>query len=341
MSFWDTSPGPHWSDCIWSYLSCSGIPQAFPIRKIHLEKPKPNPKLGDVFLATEENAEEISCFLQEHFQITEKSKCTITKEQIKEGFEKDWIFLFTRSPTTREIVGTICSRPLGTCTFQFKSRGELRRSKCRNIGYIDFFCVRTDVQKTGLGSMLLRWIDYYTSISNRFIHFFQKEIHPLTSLPPLWQGRYIAREVMGGHKNPDIKPVHPRKLPAQMDTPFSISFQSEQSTPFTHVYKYDCKDFNIYAVITNTFHSASTGGPLGELLFYRIELLDTSSYPTMRTIAACLEEIFESSDYKYILMDESIPHQTIRGWKQDAPYFLYCYNVNPRHFFTCRPEFFF
>lgn len=340
MSFWANSPGPHWSDCIWSYLSCSGIPQAFPIRTNRLEKPNQNQKFGGVFLAGENDAEEISFFLQDHFQITKKSKCNITSEQILEGIEKGWIFLFTRSPD-KFISGTICSRPLGICAFQFKSGGELRRSKCGNTGYIDFFCVRNDVQRSGIGTYLLQWIDYYTSNSNRHIHFFQKEIHPLTSLPPLWQGHYIVREMMNGHKNPDIKTIHPRKLPAKMDSEFTISFPTEQSSSFTDIYKYNCKDFNVYAGITNTFHSASTGGLVGELLFYRIELTNTTSYPTKKTIAACLEEILESSSFKYILMDESIPHQPIRGWQQDAPYFLYCYNLNPRHFFNCRPEFLF
>ena len=58
-----------------------------------------------------------------------------------------------------------------------------------------------------------------------------------------------------------------------------------------------------------------------------------------KNIAAAIEEVIETSGYHYILMDETIPHQEIRGWKQDSQYYIYCYNMNPRVFFTCRPEF--
>jgi len=334
MSFWAQSPGPHWSDCIWSYLGCTGIPHAYPIRKVHLEKPKTD--FGEVCLASEENTLEISLFLQEHFKITQKSQCILTQEKLTQGIQRGWIVLFLQNKEGL-ICGTIASRPLGTCHFQSKRKGEFVRSKCPNVGYIDLFCVHPELQKSGIGSVLLHWIDYYTSRSNRFIHLFQKELTPLYSLPPLWKGMYIVREIVHSTTNPKIVPVSMRSLPAQHAPSFSMTFVHEQKAflPDTQILKYNCKTFTIYVVITDTFHRASTGGPIGEVLFYRLE---GDTLPSKKNIAAAIEEVLETSGYHYILMDETIPHQDIRGWKQDSPYYMYCYNVNPRVFFSCRPE---
>lgn len=334
MSFWAESPGPHWTDCFWSYLSCSGTPHAYPIRKLHLSKP--DSQFGEVYLANQENALELSIYLQNNFKITQKSYCTLSDDKIIQGIQMGWIILFTRC-SSGNISGTIASRPLGTCFFQVKQNGEFLRSKCPNVGYIDFFCVRPDFQKNGLGSTLLRWIDYTSSKVNRFIHFFQKEISPIYSLPPLWKGTYIVREVAIQTSNPKITPVSLRTLPSQLHTSFAISFLPDQKAflPDTKIFKYNCKTFIIYVAITDTFHRADTGGSIGEVLFYRIE---GETVPTKKGIAAALEEVLEAAGYRFILMDESIPHQRIRGWKQDAPYYIYCYNVNPRVFFSSRPE---
>ena len=334
MSFWAQSPGPHWSDCFWSYLLCSGIPHAYPIRKFHL--PKPPSGFGEVFFASQDDALELSLFLQTYFRITRQSQCVLTEENLIQGFKRGWIVLFTRCKNGL-ISGTIASRPLGTCQFQMKRKGEFARSKCPNTGYIDFFCVRPDFQKSGVGSTLLHHIDYYTSKINRFIHFFQKELSPLPSLPPLWKGMYIVREISFQTQNPKITRVSSRVLPPQFHLPFSITFTHEQRAFLsdTIIFKYNTGFFTIYVAITDTFHKARSGGLLGEVLFYRIE----GGVPSRKAIAAALEEVLETAGYNYILMDNSIPHQDIRGWKYDSPYYMYCYNVNPRAFFSCRPEF--
>ena len=331
MSFWAQSPGPHWSDCFWSYLLCSGTPHAYPIRKLHLSKPS-----SQVFLAGPEDTLELSLFLQKYFRITQKSQCILTEDTLNQGIQRGWIILFTRSETGL-LSGTIASRPLGTCFFQFKRKGEFLRSKCPNVGYIDFFCVHPDFQKSGLGSILLRSIDSTTSKLNRFVHFFQKEITPLYALPPVWKGTYIVREVVFQTSNPKIVPVSLRVLPSQLHLDFSISFLPEHKSflPDTKVLKYNCRTFTIFVAITDTFHRADTGGLIGEVLFYRI---DAEELPPKKSIAAAIEEVLETAGYRYILMDESIPHQPIRGWKQDSPYYMYCYNINPRVFYSCRPE---
>ncbi len=333
MSFWAQSPGPHWSDCFWSYLSCTGTPHAYPIRKLQLGKPKS--KFGELHLASQEDALEICLFLQKYFKITQKSQCSLPQEKLIQEMERGWIFVLFRNQDGL-ICGTIASRPLGTCHFQMKRRGEFVRSKCPNVGYIDFFCVHPDFQKSGLGSDLLRWIDYYTSKQHRYIHLFQKEITPLYALPPLWKGTYIVREVPFRTTNPKILPVSIRSLPTQLHLPFSMTFLHDHKSflPDTQILKYNCKTFTIFVAITDTFHR-SNGGSIGEILFYRIE---GQELPTKKGIAAAIEEVIETAGYQYMLMDESIPHQDIRGWQQDAQYYMYCYNVNPRVFFTCHPE---
>jgi ribosomal protein S18 acetylase RimI-like enzyme len=334
MSFWAESPGPHWSDCFWSTFSCQGVPHAYPIRKLHL--PKPKLQFGEIFVASEDDAIEICIFLQNHFKITKKSQCILSPEKLSQGLQQGWIFLILRNQDGL-ICGTIASRPLGTCHFQSRQKGEFLRSKCPNVGYIDFFCVHPDFQKSGVGSDLLRWIDYSTSNRNRFIHLFQKELSPLYALPPLWKGMYIVREIAVHGSNPKITPVSVRTLPAQLQSSFSMTFLPDHKAflPDTQILRYNCKSFIIYVAITDTFHKADTGGTIGEVLFYRIE---GEELPRKTSIAAAIEEILESSGYNFILMDESIPHQSIRGWRQDSPYYMYCYNVNPRTFFSCRPE---
>lgn len=338
MSFWANSPGPHWSDCIWSSLLCLGTPNAFPLRTAKLREPALQPTVGEIYIANEEDAEEICMFLHKYFCITSKCECSLSPEDLRAGLRSGWITIFTRGQDGL-LSGTITSRPLGTCMFQFHSKGEFRRSKCPNTDYIDFFCVREDYKHSGIGSELLKWIDYYCVQCNRFVHFFKKEIQPLRSLPPLWQGQYIVRELQTGDSNPDVKKIHHRKLPAELQDAFSILFTHEptKSLANTTIYKYDCRNFCLYVAITNAFHKGTTGGTVGEVLFYRLG--PTDQPVSKKSIAAGIETILENSGYRYILMDQTIPHQEIRGWRVDAPYYIYCYNLNPRKFFTCRPEF--
>lgn len=326
MSFWSKSPGPHWSDSIWL---CSGNSVVYPqpIRRFKLDKPK-----GNCVLATEHDADEIAEFLGRSFKITEKSICELSAERIQRGLQENWIVVLKRNQENK-ILGTIFSRSLGNCIFHNPFGKNM---KSPNVGYIDFFCVDPLYRNSGLGSELLSWIDYYTNQKERFIHFFEKEIWPLTSLPPVWKGKYIVREVQNRFNN-RIHQINILKRKQKSYPKFQISFQPVVDTEDSKLYFYDCGNFKINVAITDTFHSYQRGR-IGELLFYDIESEETISE---KSIAAALEEIVDNAGYQYILMDKSIPHLSNYDWKDDAPYYYYCYNVNPRHFFSVHPRFWF
>ena len=328
MSFWSQSPGPHWSDSIWLCSTGAAFPQ--PIRRQKLEKPS----VGKCFQADETQAETIAEFLHEHFQITEKSKCCLTAERIVEGINNGWTVVL-KLDSLNSIIGTIISRPLGTCIFH---TGKGTTARGPPTAFIDFFCVHPDYRKSGVGSELLLWVDYYTNQKGIFIHFFQKELSPLFSLPPLWQGKYIVREVATTSKNSHIQRVSIKGFTHGFLPQFAITcVPTLKTNKDSQLFFYDCGNFKLYVATTNTYHQFG-GSPIGEVLFYKVE---SNEVILEKNIAASIEEILDSSSYSYILMDKSIPHLKIYPWKDDAPYYYYCYNVNPRHFWKVRPYFWF
>ena len=336
MSFWKTSPGPHWSDAFWSMFSCSGIPIAQPIRRYKF--PKPESSEYSYFLAKPTDAARIAEFLGKHFQITQKTVCTLPVDRLEQGIRTDWIVVC--AVLNREIVGTIVSRFLGATIFQTNFETNKKHSKHSKTSYIDFFCVHPDHQKSGVGSLLLRCIDYYTNELGRSIHFFQKELMPLTHLPPLWHGQYIYREIMtqstSDHR---IKRSSFQKQGAKPSSDLSISFHIPDTSLDTKLYTLDCGNFTVSVAITNTYHTYMNG-PVGELLYYRVFSEDNEKIKK-KNIAAAIESILSDCSYRFILMDESIPHLKQMNWVRDSSYFIYCYNVNPRRFLSVRPEFWF
>jgi GNAT superfamily N-acetyltransferase len=336
MSFWKESPGPHWSDWISSALSCSGVALAQPIRRFPLALAPPSDVSISYSLAESENAAAIAKFLSEQFQITAKSVCCLPVERLARGILSDWIAVIARDKAN--IVGTIISRPLGSVLFQSIVEKEPKQSKFSSADYIDFFCVHPDYRKSGIGSELLKNINFYASERGRPIHFFQKELTPLFALPPLWFGTYIFREaIQSGAGNSRIQHFsNPKKL--RIKNEFQIAFASQRPSQDSRYYINDAGNFKIHLAITNTYHMYQNSW-LGEVLFYSLEEADDNIEP--KNIAAAIEEIIENSGYRYILMDESIPHLKQFNWIRDASYYVYAYNINPRHFFTVKPNFWF
>lgn len=337
MSFWNQCPGPTWSDCFWSLCSCGGLPIAQPIRREALPRPIAKTETADFLLADHSHTDEIVKFLEENFRITETSKCSLPVERLKQGLRSDWIFIFAKDKESKKIIATVASRLLGTLVFHVRDPSGPKTSTFSNADYIDFFCVHPDYRKGGVGSDLLKYIDYYSCQKGRPIHFFQKEISPLFVIPPLWAGTYIARETSYiGHSNQRIQYIPIPKIIPSSDT-FSITFRHNQLSQDSRYMRYDCGNFKLYVAITNTYHMYKNSW-MGEVLFYHVE----SNEPIEKSsIAAAMEEVIDSSSFKYILMDESIPHLKQMNWKKDAPYYIYAYNANPRNFFSVKPNFWF
>lgn len=334
MSFWKDFPGPSWSDCFWSTFSCSTIPFAHPIRRTKL--PKPPSGSYQIVLAKPHEASEISDFLQLHFQITPLATCKLPPERLLLGIQTNWIVLLAKQNGI--LVGVIISRPLGTLTFHFQHNKSKKQSTFSSCDSIDFFCIEPNHRKSGLGSLLLRYIDHLACEYNRPIHFFQKELTPLTKCPPLWCGTYIVREVFHSSSNHTIQQFsRPHSQMSSNSSLFRITVSQKEKSLDTLEYSYNCGNFVLFLAITNSYHTFRNQ-PVGEVLYYRVSTEDNSDI-ARKSIAAALEEILESSSFSYILMDESFPHLKQMSWKKDAPYYIYCYNVNPRKFFSVHPEF--
>lgn len=333
MSFWKQSPGPHWSDAIGALLSCPGTPLAQPIRRD--PGPEPISSVYTVLRATEKDAERIVDFLEAHFKVTEYTKCRLPVSRLVQAIKKDWFVLYVEK--NGKIIGTVACRPLGQLIFRLRKDKEIKISKYSSAGYIDFFCVHPDHQKGGLGSLLLQTIDWTASTHGRPIQFFQKEITPLLKLPPIWKGTYITREIIERNQNQKIR-VSPFLKTSKQDGVFNICFHTQEPSFDTKYYTLDSGDYSVSLAITNLYHSFK-GGSIGEVLFYTVDAQWKSV--ARKNLAAMIEEILSCSGYRYILMDETVPHLKQMPWKKDAPYYLYAYNVNPRHFFNVRPAFWF
>jgi hypothetical protein len=337
MSFWEDCPGPHWSDWFWSVFSCSGLAFAQPIRRYPLDQPEKTSECS-FFMAKPTDSKEIVDFLSKNFTITENAECALPEERLTRGIQSDWIVVIAKDKGV--IVGTVISRALGSLSFQTVIQSQPKRSKFSSTDYIDFFCVAPDYRKTGVGSDLLKYIDYYSSERGRPIHFFQKELSPLYVIPPLWNGTYIYREtnqVGAVHQTTRIH-ISTSQKKRDMFQDLKITFLNPKSSLDSRYFVYDCGNFKVHAAITNTYHLYKNC-PLGELLFYSVE--ETTEKIGEKAIASAIEDIIEFSGYRHILMDESVPHLKQMNWKRDASYFIYAYNVNPGKFFSVKPEFWF
>ena len=329
MGFWDQSPGPHWSDYFWSPFSCSGIPFAIPIRSKKSAMPF-SKHFGSISLAGPEQTSEVVLFLQTHFKITEKSVCTLSSETLLQGIQNcGWICVIARNGFGA-IVGTIISRSVGRLQFTLKHKQSIRTSSASNVGYIDFFCIAPEMRKSGLGSYLLKWLDFFSQQQNRFIQLFSKEVFPLRQLPSLWGGSYIVRSTRKTVKS--IQFLESQDFFRDHFTSTSslpISCIPEYDSPFTKVFYKKVNDVTVFVAITNTFHSSTKGETIGEVLFVYCK-----SYVRPEVV----EGLLDRSGYDILLMDSSIPHQKEK-WQKDSSYWLYCYNLNPKRFFGQRPIF--
>jgi len=343
MSFWAESPGPHWSDSFWSFLSATGSSITTPLRNGSRTQPigRHSTKISR---ATKEDCEELADFLRKHFTITQKAVCRIDSATLESCLESGWICMIARDASAT-LIGSVVSRSLGTGHVQQKEGRLNHVSELGNSGFIDFLCVHPTYQKKGLASDLLKWIDYETGKENRHIHFFQKELTPLLKVPPLYAGQYIARKVIVSQPSETVTEITdftndwaPYRRMKEIHAPLLIVTRPDKLADHTKLYCYNTRGCKIYLVITDTFHRVSrTGERMGEVLFYWADIAETPD----SIIANAIEVMIDSAGYEIVLMDSRVPHIPKWGWKADSPYYLYTYNMNPRRFFSVKPWFWF
>lgn len=338
MSFWSSSPGPTWLQCIDTLNPCTTAPYGICNRNL-IQKPKENPlPSGFSFLVlSNKNAEEIERFLRGHFSIFSGSRIFLSKERIQQGFLlDDWIGIGVK---TRDnlLVGCCVSKSLGALKFP----NEI----VQQGGLIDYFCVHSSYRKRGLADTMLSELVQWTARRGRIVHFFMKEGFPLLKIPPLWYSQYIVRkkgpidayaEYLGKQGiayHTQIKSYnHADFLPLRhfiANLPYELSGDSE-------LYSFNYKGHNISLCLTNLhYRTVPQGQRIAELAW----IVPGSAEVPESVQKLAVETLVDSCPYDIILMDVSIPHDPKKGWWKDATYSWYCFNYNPGCFFRMKPFF--
>ncbi len=350
MSFWKQSPGPHWKDAFQLFFT-KNTPAAYLYQQKKIQLPSCSNPTVKIKICNQSQMNSYADFLHTHFKITEKSRCSIPPERLQLGIQNGWICIGAFNDTN-ELIGTIVSRPLGTCVYSNRSRGiQYGTQQFENCGYIDFFCIHPKYQKQQIGSDLLLFVQAASSQENRFVHFFLKEISPLWILPPIYASQYIVRinpSFLHHPKSPPTIPIGQLSLRGARQTTVSgnsIVFLPNSNTQDTdtQIYFKDLDGGRIYLAVTDLYHHTKArelyGGPIGEILWTWVE--HKGKILTDEEIINGFEFLYDLLPYEVLLADINLPHNERGLWQKDVSYFLYAYNLNPQQFFTLKPWFFF
>jgi len=337
MSFWNRTPGPTWWDCIESLNPCIQAP--YGLCTSTLEQKERHISLSKAFstvLLTYKHASDVETLLRNHFSIFARCRITLTKERIRQGFQKDnWIGVgvFT---SDRQLIGCCISKPLGRMKFVHETLPQ--------GGLVDYFCVHGEYRKLGIASYMLEELVYQTAKQERLVHIFLKEGFPLLSLPPVYIGRYIVRKkqqnFLGDSKDnigslgigihsPIQEYSHAEYLPLTKfvaNLPYQLSGDSE-------LFVFNYKGHVVFLCMTDIHHrTVPEGFRIGELAWM---LPQTAEVPlSIQRLA--VETCVDTSKFDIVLMDSSLPHESKR-WQRDSSFSCYIFNYNPGGFFSMKP----
>ncbi len=338
MSFWSSSPGPTWLQCIDTMNPC--IPTPYGLCKENLWSIANEGSLpaGLSFVVLSAGlADELELFLRKHFNPFSGSRMTLTKERIKRGFLlDDWVGVGVKT-LDGLLVGSCVSKPLGALKFP----NEI----IQQGGLIDYLCVHQEYRRKGLTNAMIRELGRYILPKERLVHFFLKEGFPLLKLPPVWYSHYIARRRVSSRMNiehlgkenialrvPIQRFGHADFLPLRnfvANLPYQLSEDSE-------LYSYNYKGHCVMLCITDLHHvTVPSGLKLGELLW----IVPGSAEVPESVQRLAVETLVDSCKYDIVLMDGNLPHDPKTGWWKDTSYSWYCYNYNPGGFFKMKPYF--
>lgn len=336
MSFWATSPGPTWWDCIESLNPCRTPSYGICVPTIGLQKQSlaSPPGLKCLRLAPR-HAEQIETFLKHHFTIYPRCRISLSADRIRTGLSVgDWIGvgLFTKD---RDLVGCCFSKPLGRLKFSHETLDQ--------GGVVDYFCVHRNYRHTGLARSMLKELVFLTAQSNRLVHIFLKEGFPLWSLPPLYTSQYISRKKgtpgeerlylgsMGIALNTPVKDyTHAEYFPLQKvvgNLPWNLSGESE-------LFGFNYKGHDVFLCMTDLHHrTVPEGYRIGELSWILPKTIEVPLEIQRLAVEACVD----CSSFEIVLMDKQIPHDPKKGWQKDATFSWYLFNYNPGGFFNIKP----
>ena len=104
----------------------------------------------------------------------------------------------------------------------------------------------------------------------------------------------------------------------------------------TELYSFSYRGHSVFLCMTNLHHrTVPEGHKIGELSWILPQTIEVPLSIQKLAVETCVD----CSDYDYVLMDKTIPHDSKRPWKKDAQYSWYIYNYNPGGFFNVKPFF--
>jgi GNAT superfamily N-acetyltransferase len=336
MSFWDTSPGPFWSDVFKGWFSCTPPPRR-PLCLSFEEKPRPLQLSSTLRFQRLDasHSEAIRALLYADYQTFPRSRISLSKERIHDGFQKDgWIGCGVFEETT--LVGCCISRKLGIL--------RIHLDEFTNCGLVDFFCVKASHRKQGIASFLLQELVHLTAKSGRLLHIFQKEGIPLSPVPPIWQSSYLWRQketLSGGKEYLRPQGIAPHHIVPYFEHTSHIPYHNtiinipQYLTGDSELFAFHYKGMVVFMCLTDTFHrSVPEGWRIGELSW----IVPVGTVP-QEIQEAAVETLVDSCSYEIVLLDQTIPHRKTKPWRKDSPYGYYLFNYNPGTFFKIKPYF--
>lgn len=314
-SFWNQSPGPHWSD----YMKVMWTPVQHPfVFQQSFEKPLfTNYEIMDV-----SNSTEIIQFYNKNYAMFPKSRVALTQELLETFLVRDGtIIIGIRQGIL--LVGCIFLRHLG-----FLMSGSQALPTHPQAVLVDFFCVDRAHRKKGIGTKLLQATVYEGTQRGIQVYFFVKEGLPHMHCPPLRTSTYIWR--------PRTKPA-----PVNLKRFLRLSEQHPKgaelwnSPRFSHHTKvYECTAFKtpVYVAVTDMFHRSDPGGlTMGEILWVWHDI--SKGALEDQQIQRVIETVVDSCAFDLLFMDVGLPHDTSL-WTTDVTYSWYAFNFHPMRFFS-------
>lgn len=176
--FWSSVPGPHFYHEICSEL---GYCKKGIIRKTAAIRPQYHSYWNDPQLLELSKISEYVNFFNKNYHISNDYKHVFTNNVLTERLFASGV-IGLHLIDNNHIIAIITSCPLKT--------------DIGDVGMIDYLCVDNSVRGNRLANYMIGWMDRYTSMIGRRVHFFEREMKP-APIPSLYQTIYMYCECSG------------------------------------------------------------------------------------------------------------------------------------------------
>jgi GNAT superfamily N-acetyltransferase len=320
MSFWKSSPGPHWLDFIRTYIPFleqrTGVIDRNIVNK---ERPITLPDDCYSIVLTANKSKEICALLRDEYKMFERSRIVLQDERIRMGLLMDeWIGVGVMCASRERLIGCCFSRSIG------RVRGE-------EAGVVDFFCVHKGWRSKGIASFMLQELVHLTASAGRLVHFFMKEGLPVSPLPPIWMSQYVCRQ----RGLPNETGQHIYLVSSNPPTGLSVYGITNLPRIFkdSRIYGFIYNGHTVIMCLTDLFHrSLPQGWTMGEITWvYAPDVpMDIQQMAVEAMVDHCI--------YDLVFLDITLPRDTNKPWKEDSIYCWYMFNYQPGKFFSQHPQ---